>query len=155
MLTACRSSWARDQTHPTPQQWPEPQQWQCWVLSLLSHQGTPQSPFLNTKNVSCILFSSLFTAAHLLPQVWGNFWNLKALGMPALWLPHVDVGMPCQGSAHWAPSGEQGTKPVHFGWLHSVHYTFLPWMLSQRRQVRCMSLIACFFSLCPSHTPLG
>ena len=28
---------------PMPQQWPEPQQRQCWILNLLSHQGTPKS----------------------------------------------------------------------------------------------------------------
>ena len=26
---------------PEPQQWPETQQWQCWILSPLSHEGTP------------------------------------------------------------------------------------------------------------------
>ena len=30
---------------PSPQQSPEPQQWQYWILNLLSHKGTLESPF--------------------------------------------------------------------------------------------------------------
>ena len=30
---------------PEPQQQPEPQQWQCWILNLLGHQGTPHKCF--------------------------------------------------------------------------------------------------------------
>jgi len=32
---------------PTPQQWPKPLWWQHWILNLLHHKRTPQSPFLN------------------------------------------------------------------------------------------------------------
>ena len=32
---------------PMVQQWLEPQQWQCWILNLLSQQGTPKN---------CVLF---------------------------------------------------------------------------------------------------
>ena len=45
MPTACRNSQARDQT--APQQRPELLQWQCWILNLLCHQGTPEITFLS------------------------------------------------------------------------------------------------------------
>ena len=34
----------------SPQQRPEPLQWQCWVLNLLCHKGTPLPPLIRRKS---------------------------------------------------------------------------------------------------------
>ena len=78
---ACRSSWARDWTHATAAI--QPLQWQCWILNLLSHRGTPKRDLLmpvardtqvphpeaiNTTNFSLIL-SPIQTNTRISPEM--------------------------------------------------------------------------------------
>ena len=122
MPMTCRST--EPGIEPGPQQGHKPQQWQCWILNLLSHQGTP-----GTSHFACWRSQGLTFTFQVLgpgreeegpcegqsacPGVFlqNPVWVLQPLPRPG-WRGRYQLAVPSelgsQGLPNWHHSGPKG-----------------------------------------------
>ena len=120
MPLACGSSQARDQT--------QPQQWQCHVLNLLSHQGTP-SPICFSNcfllDFHCFLWLTHRTNVSNIASSWRTIINI--LCACSAWKQDRDGPMHwvC-GKAYPCPLAWIVLNALHWSPLFGTHPLFIP-----------------------------